>query len=110
MSLLSRIANKEIVDFLRTTTLKCTYFADKSKSSINESYLEQTPEIETPYIRHLAGEYILAKPIAGSDDPRHLVTDPMTGMVTEQVYPNPETPTQLYNADRDAILQRVYLH
>ena len=105
MSLLSRIANKEIVDFLRTTTLKCTYFADKSKSSINESYLEQTPEIETPYIRHLAGEYILAKPITGSDDPRHLVTDPMTGMVTEQVYPNPETPTQLYNADRDVYIQ-----
>lgn len=92
MSLLSKLANKEIVNFLRSTTLKNCYFADKyEKESIRSNYLELMPAIETPYVKHVAGEYILQSiPTDHDENGRPLgyieVTSPMTGEKVQQVY------------------------
>ena len=60
MSLLSKVANQEVFDFLRTVTIKSTYFADKFRDmQILPSIKEFVPEISNPYVIHLAGEYII---------------------------------------------------
>lgn len=60
MSLLNRVANQEVFDFLRTVTIKCTYFADKFREThILPSVQQFVPETVNPYTLHLAGEYIL---------------------------------------------------
>ena len=60
MSLLNKVANREVFDFLRTLTIKSTYFADKSRAAqILPRYADLVPGTAVPYIIHLAGEYIL---------------------------------------------------
>ena len=59
MSLLNKVANREVFDFLRTLTIKSNYFAEKSRESqIVREFEDRTPETAVPYIIHLAGEYI----------------------------------------------------
>lgn len=80
--LLTKLANQEIVSFLRTVTIKNGYFADQLlKALVNEQYWRSLPEDRNPYYMHLAGKYILAedmKPI--------MVTDPSTGIKYKQTY------------------------
>lgn len=60
MSLLNSVANKEVLDFLRTLTIKSTYFADRSRMiHVNSNLVDRVPETALPYIIHLAGEYII---------------------------------------------------
>ena len=60
MSLLNKVANQEIFDFLRTVTVKSTYFANKIRTTQIRQNLESlTPETANPYTIHLAGEYVL---------------------------------------------------
>lgn len=60
MSLLNQVANREVFDFLRTLTVKSTYFAERSRElQINPRFAEFTPDTANPYVVHLAGEYIL---------------------------------------------------
>lgn len=83
MSLIGNIANKEIYNFLRTTSIKNSYFADQSKSRhIRSSVASVVPENRLPYYRHMAGEYILKEAIAAE------VHNPKTGSVITQTYPN----------------------
>jgi len=61
MSLLNRVANREIFDFLKTLTIKSTYFADKIRSTqIRSAVNDRVPETANPYVIHLAGEYVLS--------------------------------------------------
>lgn len=102
MSLLSRLANREVLNFLRTTTLKCSYFADRSRETqLRNGMNELVPDIELPYVKHVAGEYILKSvPTDYDKDGKELgyknVTNPMTGEVVSQVY---ENTTILYDRD-----------
>lgn len=51
---------REIIYFLRTTTLKNQYFADHALiHGVTDQYQEQLPVELNPYYRNLAGEYIL---------------------------------------------------
>ena len=60
MALLNRIANKEIFDYLRTVTIKSTYFANRARElQIKPTIEKSVPEISNPYVIHLAGEYVL---------------------------------------------------
>ena len=60
MSLLSKVSNKEVYDFLETLTIKSTYFANKIRSSQIVPLVEpRIPETSNPYTIHLAGEYVL---------------------------------------------------
>ena len=60
MSLLNKVANQEIYDFLRTVTVKSTYFANKIRATQIRPNLESlTPETANPYTIHIAGEYVL---------------------------------------------------
>lgn len=83
MSLIGNIANKEIYNFLRTTSIKNSYFADQSKSRhIRSSIASVVPENRLPYYRHVAGEYILKEAVTAE------VHNPKTGSVITQTYPN----------------------
>lgn len=83
MSLIGNIANKEIYNFLKTATIKNSYFADQSKSRhIKSSIASVVPDNRIPYYRHIAGEYILKEPITAS------VHNPTTGSVVKQTYDN----------------------
>ena len=60
MSLLNRVANKEVFDFLKTVTIKSTYFAYKTRREHIRPMMEKfVPEISNPYTIHLAGEYLI---------------------------------------------------
>lgn len=83
MSLIGNIANKEIYNFLRTTSIKNSYFADQSKSRhIRSSIASVVPDNRLPYYRHVAGEYILKEAVTAE------VHNPKTGNVITQSYPN----------------------
>lgn len=60
MSLLNRVSNQEVFDFLKTLTIKYSYFAKKIReSSIRQNLNKLAPETVNPYVIHLAGEYVL---------------------------------------------------
>ena len=60
MSLLNRVANQEVLDFLKTVTIKYSYFAYKIReSTIRKNLKALVPETANPYVIHLAGEYVL---------------------------------------------------
>lgn len=60
MSLLNKVANKEVFDFLRTITIKSSYFADKFRTNqMRPNVARMAPDTANPYIIHLAGEYVL---------------------------------------------------
>lgn len=51
---------KEPIYFLRTVTLKNKYFADQMLATdVNEAYQNILDQADTPYYKHLNGEYIL---------------------------------------------------
>ena len=83
MSLLGNIANKEIFNFLKTTTIKNSYFAKQSKSRhIRANIADRVPDNEIPYYKHVAGTYILKDPVTVS------VKNPKTGIAYPQTYSN----------------------
>ena len=60
MSLLNRVANREVFDFLKTVTIKSTYFANKTRRDQIRPNIEKfIPETANPYTIHLAGEYLI---------------------------------------------------
>jgi len=60
MSLLNKVANQEVFDFLRTITIKSSYFADKFRiNQMRPNVANMAPDTANPYIIHLAGEYVL---------------------------------------------------
>ena len=90
MSLLGNIANKEIYNFLRTTTIKNSYFADQSiASQLRTNLSGAVPQNEAPYYKHVAGEYILKDAIPMSPD--RLVSNPKTGEKFMWEYKNTAT-------------------
>ena len=64
MSLLGDIANNEIINFLRTTTIKNQYFADKSRQNqLIANMASYVRDRDLPYYKHISGSYILKEPI-----------------------------------------------
>lgn len=50
--------NNEIFDFLRTVTIKNTYFADQIKYKVMLNYqLDSLDDVDNPYYLHMLGEY-----------------------------------------------------
>lgn len=81
--LLTKMANREVYDFLRSVTIKNAYFAEQfKKSMVNYFYRNLLPEDRNPYYLHLLGNYILKKTWTGT------VTDPATGDSYELTYPS----------------------
>lgn len=86
--LLTKLANQEIINFLRTVTIKNSYFADQiAQSCVNPEYSNNLPPEINPYYLHLTGQYILKEPIT------HWVTDPNTGVKLAQTYKSTQTTT-----------------
>lgn len=72
--LLTKLANQEIVNFLRTATVKNSFFADQLlKALVLPQYQSSLPSELNPYYLHITGQYILKKDILS------WVTDPSTG-------------------------------
>lgn len=60
MSLLNRVANREVFDFLRTVTIKSNYFANKTRAlQIRPNIEKLVTETANPYTIRLAGEYLI---------------------------------------------------
>lgn len=86
--LLTKLANQEIVNFLRTVTIKNSYFADQiAQSCVNPEYVNNLPPEANPYYLHLTGQYVLREPVT------RLVTDPNTGVKLSQTYKSTQTIT-----------------
>ena len=80
--LLSRIANKEIINFLQTVTIKNKYFAQQMlELKVKDNVQDFLPEEYNPYYRHLNGEYILDERTA---ELTHSVVNPTTGLAETQ--------------------------
>ena len=70
--LLTKLANQEIVNFLRTVTIKNSYFADQiAASCVNVAYNGSLPAELNPYYLHLTGQYILK---VGADATKPMLT------------------------------------
>lgn len=81
--LLTKLANQEIINFLRTVTIKNSYFADQlKKATIRPGYINSVPDERNPYYMHLAGQYVLEKPVSET------VSDPSTGEAISRTYGN----------------------
>lgn len=95
--LLTKLANQEIINFLKTVTIKNSYFADQLKSElVNSAYQSGLPEDKNPYYLHLTGQYIL------KDDLVYSFKDPVTGITysrkipaTTEIHTNDETNTTI---------------
>lgn len=86
--LLTKLANQEIVNFLRTVTIKNSYFADQiAASCVNVAYNGSLSAELNPYYLHLTGQYILKDPVTAT------VTDPNTGVKFTQTYKDYQTTT-----------------
>ena len=60
MSLLNRVANREVFDFLRTVTIKSNYFANRARTlQIRPNVEKLVAETANPYTIRLAGEYLI---------------------------------------------------
>lgn len=57
--LLIKLYIQELTNFLRTATLKNSYFATQSLDNVSPSFRENLAQQHTPYYRHLNGDYIL---------------------------------------------------
>ena len=83
MSLAGQISNQEIFNFLRSATIKNSYFAERSKTvQVRPAVASTLPDNEIPYYRHMAGEYILRDAINA------VVRNPKTGVLELQTYSN----------------------
>ena len=82
MSLLGTLADKEVNNFLRTVTIKNTYFATRSRNRQMRVNSTSVPDNIVPYYRHIAGEYILKEPVTCQ------VKNPKTGLYESQTYGN----------------------
>lgn len=83
MTLSGQIANKEIYNFLRTATIKCSYFADQSKKRHVRANADAImADNELPYYKHMAGEYILKDKLVVT------TANPQTGLPDLQIYGN----------------------
>ena len=92
MSLAGQISNQEIINFLRSATIKNSYFAERSKTiQVRPAVASTIPDNEIPYYRHMAGEYIL------KDAVNAVVKNPKTGDLELQTYTN----TALFPDSRD---------
>lgn len=80
MSTLGILANKEINNFLRTVTIKNSYFATRSRNRQMRVNRTSVPENIIPYYRHIAGEYILKATVTCD------VKNPKTGLYETQTY------------------------
>lgn len=81
--LLSQIANKEIINFLQTVTIKNSYFADQMMQlKVRDNVRDYLPQEFNPYYRHISGEYILDE--RNSEQLTHQVVNPTTGVVETQ--------------------------
>lgn len=107
MSLLDKVANREVINFLKTTTIKNSYFADRQRVlNIRPQVSELVPETCNPYIIHLAGEYILERPLPYNGykyADYWKVKNPVTGEIHEQKYGD----TQIIYDRTGELTQRV---
>lgn len=84
--LLSQLANKEIMNFLETVTIKNSYFAQQMLAlKVKELIRDYLPDIYNPYYRHINGEYILDE--RNSAQLHHEVVNPTTGIIESQIIP-----------------------
>ena len=57
---LSKLANKEVIDFLRSVTIKNGYFASQmQKYLVVDRYQDSISNEQNPYYIHITGEYIV---------------------------------------------------
>lgn len=72
--LLTKLANKQIANFLRTVTIKNGYFADQLLNTVVlPSFRTNFPDRYNPYYMHMTGQYILQNDITEE------LTDDLTG-------------------------------
>ena len=95
--LLTKLANQEVVNFLRTVTIKNGYFADQLlQVLVRPQYRDGLPIERNPYYMHLTGQYILR------DEVNATLTDPQTGVKYTQTYG-----TSFYITNEDGVRVRV---
>ena len=95
--LLTKLANQEVVDFLRTVTIKNGYFADQLlQVLVRPQYRDGLPIERNPYYMHLTGQYILR------DEVNATLTDPQTGVKYTQTYG-----TTFYITNEDGVQVKV---
>lgn len=95
--LLTKLANQEVVNFLRTVTIKNGYFADQLlQVLVRPQYRGGLPIEHNPYYMHLTGQYILR------DEVNATLTDPQTGVKYTQTYG-----TTFYITNEDGVQVKV---